>query len=162
MKLTRVQKASLLKEIGNLIAYFDTPKQMDVKNFISILKQKHSSWQDVETNEETIKEVSAIMGSIEKALNEQLFEPSLNPITNDEKVVTVVVVGSNASTDYLSSELAVFEDESILIDKDLDQLNESFSFTGFSTENFQDTNAISISPNEFWYGDEENTDNFND
>lgn len=162
MKLTRVQKASLLKEIGNLIAYFDTPKQMNVENFISILKQKHSSWQDVEIDKETIKEVSAIMGSIERALNEQLFEPSLNPITNDEKTVTVEVVGSNASTDYLSSELAVFEDENTLIEKDLNQFNDNtFTFTGFSTENFQDTNAISISPKEFW-SDEENTDDFND
>lgn len=159
-KLNRSQKASLLKEIGNLISYFQTFEHMDVDKFINIMKEKYSSWKDVNV-EELHDDVNAIVTTIQKLVEEKVVETDTNNITNVNNYNNseIKITGGNASTaaeQYLSSELAVFEDEQILIDKDLENLNknDTFTFTGFSTDDYQQTNAISISPAEFWSDEE--------
>lgn len=193
MKLNRSQKASLLKEIGNLISYFQTFEHMDVDKLINLMKEKYSSWKDASV-ENLHEDVNNIVITIQKLMEEKVIETEeeftneyshatnddFQPVEDDwdgdaaqtefyanycddEKETTdITVTGSNNSIaeTYLSSNAAFFEDE--LISTNLDNTsNTTFTFTGFSTENFQDTNAITISPKEFWY-DEENKDDFND
>lgn len=158
MKLNRSQKAALLKEIGNLISYFQTFEHMDVDKFINIMKEKYSSWKDANV-EELHDDVNIIVTTIQKLMEEKVVETDVTEKTSN---VEVTITGSNVSTNegYLSSELAVFEDENILIEDSYDEINNNtMSFTGFSTEDFQDTNAITITPQEFW-NDEENDNEF--
>lgn len=159
-KLNRSQKASLLKEIGNLISYFQTFEHMDIDKFINIMKEKYSSWKDVNV-EDLHEDVNTVVTTIQKLMDEKVVETDTTNITNVNNYNNgeIKITGGNASTaaeQYLSSELAVFEDEQILIDKDLENLNKNdmFTFTGFSTDDFQQTNAISISPAEFWSDEE--------
>ena len=157
MKLNRSQKASLLKEIGNLISYFQTFEHMDVDKLINLMKEKYSSWKDANV-EELHDDVNNIVTTIQRLMEEKVVDTDTKNVTNinNYSTVEVSVTGSNVSENYLSSELAVFEDENTLIENDLENLNNStvMSFTGFSTEDFQQTNAISISPAEFWSDEE--------
>lgn len=157
MKLNRSQKASLLKEIGNLISYFQTFEHMDVDKLINLMKEKYSSWKDANV-EELHDDVNTIVTTIQKLMEEKVVDTDNKNVTNinDYNEVEIKVTGSNASENYLSSELTIFEDENTLIEDDLENLNNStaLSFTGFSTDDFQQTNAISISPTEFWSDEE--------
>lgn len=157
MKLNRPQKASFLKEIGNLISYFETPEQMDVEKFINILKGKYVSWNEVSINDDSIKTVSNIINNLEGALEEKLFIDKTEIFT-ETKDNEVDVYGSNVS---VSNDLMVWDDEKVIIEKDTDVLSteSKFTFTGFSTNDFQQTNDITITPEEFW-SDEVNEDEF--
>lgn len=194
MKLNRSQKASLLKEIGNLISYFQTFEHTDIDKLINIMKEKYSSWKDANATE-LYEDVNSIVTTLQNLIEEKVIETEeeftneyshatnddFQPVEDDwdgdaaqtefyanycddEKETTdITVTGSNNSTTktYLSSEAAFFEDELISSKPEYETSDTSFSFTGFSSDNFQDTNAITISPKEFWY-DEENKDDFND
>ena len=154
MKLTRAQKASLLKEIGNLISYFDTIDNMDVEKFINIMKEKYASWKDINAAE-IYDDVNNIVLVIQNILEEQVVETINNKVDVKPFNVEVTITGSDISTagDNLSSECTIFEDEKIPVEQtDFDK--DAFSFTGFSTDDFQQTNAISISPAEFWSDEE--------
>lgn len=148
MKLNRSQKASLLKEIGNLISYFQTFEHMDVDKLINIMKEKYSSWKDANV-EELHDDVNTIVTTIQRLVEEKVVDTD-KTVSNYN--VDVTVTGSDISTageDYVSSELIVWNDEKPVTDSKYE-----FSFTGFATDNFQDTNAISISPEEFWSDEE--------
>lgn len=167
MKLNRSQKASLLKEIGNLISYFQTFEHMDVDKLINIMKEKYSSWKDTNV-EELHNDVNSIVTTIQNLIEEKVVDTDIEYTTTSTATnyneVEVTVTGSDVSTaseDYLSSEPAFFEDELISTKPENEITSSTFTFTGFSSDNFQDTNAITISPKEFWY-DEENKDDFND
>lgn len=156
MKLTRAQKVSLLKEISNLISYFETIDNMDVDKLINIMKEKYSSWKDANVKE-LYDDVNHVVTTLQNLIEGNVVKTTTGDVTRSNIEVEVTVTGSDVSTadGYLSSDLQVFEDENTLIEKDLDQFNDNtFTFTGFSTENFQDTNAITISPEEFWSDDE--------
>lgn len=158
MKLNRSQKASLLKEIGSLISYFQTFEHMDVDKLINLMKEKYSSWKDANV-EELHDDVNTIVTTIQQLMEEKVVDTDTTNVTETKPYdVEVTITGSDVSTNdgYLSSELAVFEDENTLIEDDLENLNNTtaLSFTGFSTEDFQQTNAISISPAEFWSDEE--------
>jgi hypothetical protein len=165
MKLNRSQKAILLKELGNLVA-FQTLDDIDVTKFINLMKEKYVSWKDInEHDNEFYSNVNDIITVIQNIVQEYPIEDNKEETIDVKPFDTnVTITGSDVSTasDYLSSELAVFEDEQILIEKDLSKYNDdAFSFTGFSTDDFQQTNAISISPAEFW-SDEESPSTDND
>lgn len=149
MKLNRSQKASLLKEIGNLISYFQTFEHMDVDKLINLMKEKHSSWKDANV-EELHDDVNSVVTTIQKLMEEKVIETDK---TASNYNVDVTVTGSNNSTEYLSSEATYFEDEQISTEKE--EYNDvAFSFTGFDT-NIEQTDAITISPHEFWYDEDQ-------
>ena len=155
MKLTRAQKASLLKEIGNLISYFDTIDNMDVEKFINIMKEKYASWKDVNATD-VYDDVNDIVLVIQNILEEKVVDIIGNKVDVKPFDTNVTITGSDVST---AGEATFFEDEEIVIKKDLED-KDHFSFTGFSTDDFQQTNAISITPGEFWSDEEApSTDN---
>lgn len=161
MKLNRSQKASLLKEIGNLISYFQTFEHMDVDKLINIMKEKYSSWKDANV-EELHDDVNTIVTTLQNLIEEKVVETDTNNTitTNDYNDIKVTVTGSDVSTaseNYLSSDTTFFDDELISTKPDYEVSNTAFTFTGFATDNFQDTNVIMISPTEFWYDDEKKT-----
>lgn len=151
MKLNRSQKASLLKEIGNLISYFQTFEHMDVDKLINLMKEKYSSWKDANV-EALHDDVNNVVTTIQKLMEEKIIETDNIETTNNYNI-DVTVTGSNNSTEYLSSEATYFEDEQISTENE--EYNDvSFSFTGFDTNNIEQTDAITISPHEFWYDED--------
>ena len=149
MKLNRSQKASLLKEIGNLISYFQTFEHMDVDKLINIMKEKYSSWKDANSTE-LYDDVNHVVATLQNLIEEKVVETTTGDVTCSN--IDVTVTGSNNSTEYLSSEATYFEDEQISTEKE--EYNDvAFSFTGFDT-NIEQTDAITISPHEFWYDED--------
>ena len=150
MKLNRSQKASLLKEIGNLISYFQTFEHMDVDKLINIMKEKYSSWKDANSTE-LYDDVNHVVTTLQNLIEEKVVETTTGDVTCSN--IDVTVTGSNNSTEYLSSEATYFEDEQISTEKE--EYNDvAFSFTGFDT-NIEQTDAITISPHEFWYDEDQ-------
>lgn len=136
MKLNRSQKASLLKEIGNLISYFQTFEHMDVDKLINIMKEKYSSWKDANSTE-LYDDVNHVVTTLQNLIEEKVVETTTSNVTNSK--VEVEVTGSQVSeltnkikeelenvspshivrayeatkepVNYLSSDVATFEDE---------------------------------------------------
>ena len=94
MKLTRSQKAALLKEVGNIISYFQTLDHMDVEKFINIMKEKYPSWKDAKIND-LYDEVHKIVVTIQAILEEKVIDTTSGTI---EKVNEIEITGGNAST----------------------------------------------------------------
>ena len=73
MKLNRSQKASLLKEIGNLISYFQTFEHMDVDKLINIMKEKYSSWKDANSTE-LYDDVNHVVATLQNLIEEKVVK----------------------------------------------------------------------------------------
>ena len=179
MKLTRSQKASLLKEIGNLISYFQTFEHMDVDKLINIMKEKYSSWKDAKV-EDLHNDVNNVVITIQKLIEERVVETDTT--TNS---IDVEITGGNASTfenevvmesqtlpashviracmetqkepDCLSSEPTIFKESQYWNKIDIEDEEianrDDFTFTAFNTfddPNYCDKNYFSITFKEFW------------
>ena len=184
MKLTRSQKAALLKEVGNIISYFQTLDHMDVEKFINIMKEKYPSWKDAKIND-LYDEVHKIVVTIQAILEEKVIDTTSGTI---EKVNDVEITGGNASinilnniiedeapashirrayeamkkdTDCLESDPTIFEESDYWQKIDVEDENiskpEDFSFTAFvnfNDKNYFNNNSFSITSSEFWDDEE--------